>query len=114
LKISRFTHLGHQGLQSLRQPDFLRSFQQRSPTGGATVTLGSVLPLPVGTGLPRPPLSKKSIDFDHEIMENEKSSDSDHEIMNLVEKKCRHSSNPGKGPALDVQHENFGYTKTSV
>jgi hypothetical protein len=32
----------------------------------------------VGTGRPRPPLSKKSIDFDHEIMENE-SSDSDHE-----------------------------------
>jgi hypothetical protein len=32
----------------------------------------SVLPLPVGTGRPRPPLSKKSIDFDHEIMENEK------------------------------------------
>jgi hypothetical protein len=28
----------------------------------------SVLPLPVGTGRPRPPLSKKSIDFDHEIM----------------------------------------------
>jgi hypothetical protein len=28
----------------------------------------------------------KMIDFDHEIMENEKSSDSDHEIMNLVEK----------------------------
>jgi hypothetical protein len=28
----------------------------------------------------------KSIDFDHEIMENEKSSDFDHEIMNLVEK----------------------------
>jgi hypothetical protein len=37
----------------------------------------SVLPLPVGTGRPRPPLSKKSIDFDHEIMENEKSSDFD-------------------------------------
>jgi hypothetical protein len=32
-----------------------------------------------------------------------KSSDSDHEIINLVEKKCRHSSNPGKGPAnLDL------------
>jgi hypothetical protein len=30
--------------------------------------LSSVLPLPVGTGRPRPPLSKKSIDFDHEIM----------------------------------------------
>jgi hypothetical protein len=28
----------------------------------------SVLPLPVGTGPPRPLLSKKSIDFDHEIM----------------------------------------------
>jgi hypothetical protein len=38
--------------------------------------------LPVGTGRPRPPLSKKSIDFDHEIME----SGFDHEIMNLVEK----------------------------
>jgi hypothetical protein len=34
--------------------------------------MGSVLPLSVGTGRPRPPLSKKSIDFDHEIMENEK------------------------------------------
>jgi hypothetical protein len=32
----------------------------------------SVLPLPVGTGRPRPPLSKKRIDFDHESMENEK------------------------------------------
>jgi hypothetical protein len=33
----------------------------------------SVLSLPVGTGRPRPPLSKKSIDFDHEIMDiNEK------------------------------------------
>jgi hypothetical protein len=32
----------------------------------------SVLPLPVSTGRPRPPLSKKSIDFYHEIMENEK------------------------------------------
>jgi hypothetical protein len=32
----------------------------------------SVLPLPVGTGWPRPPLGKKSIDFDNEIMENEK------------------------------------------
>jgi hypothetical protein len=32
----------------------------------------SVLPLPVGTCRPRPPLSKKSVDFDHEIMENEK------------------------------------------
>jgi hypothetical protein len=32
----------------------------------------SVLPLPVATGRPRPPLSKKSIDFDHEIVENEK------------------------------------------
>jgi hypothetical protein len=32
----------------------------------------SVLPLPVSTGRPRPPLIKKSIDFDHEIMENEK------------------------------------------
>jgi hypothetical protein len=37
------------------------------------VNEGSVLPLPVGTGRPRPPLSKKSCD-------------SDHEIMNLVEK----------------------------
>jgi hypothetical protein len=44
----------------------------------------SVLPLPVGTGQPRPPLIKKSIDFDHEIME--KISDFDHEIMNFVEK----------------------------
>jgi hypothetical protein len=32
----------------------------------------SVLPLPVGTGRPRPSLSKKGIDFDHEIMANEK------------------------------------------
>jgi hypothetical protein len=32
----------------------------------------------------RPPLGKKSIDFDHEIMENEKN-DFDHEITNLVE-----------------------------
>jgi hypothetical protein len=32
---------------------------------------------------------QKSIDFDHEIMENEKSSDFDHEIMNLVEKNVR-------------------------
>jgi hypothetical protein len=30
----------------------------------------SVVTLPVGTGRARPPLSKKSIDFDHEIMEN--------------------------------------------
>jgi hypothetical protein len=35
------------------------------------IALFSVLRLPVGTGRPRPPLSKKSIDFDHEIMENE-------------------------------------------
>jgi hypothetical protein len=46
----------------------------------------SVLPLPVGTSQPRPPLSKKSIDFDHEIMEMKKSCDFDHKIMNLVEK----------------------------
>jgi hypothetical protein len=35
------------------------------------------LPLPVG---------KKSIDFNHEIMENENSSDFDHEKIILVEK----------------------------
>jgi hypothetical protein len=35
-------------------------------------SIRSVLPLSVGTGRPRPPLSKKGIDFDHEIMENEK------------------------------------------
>jgi hypothetical protein len=45
----------------------------------------SILPLPVGTGRPRPPLRKKSIDFDHEILENEKN-DFDHEIINFVEK----------------------------
>jgi hypothetical protein len=35
-------------------------------------TTSSVLPLPVGTARPQPPLSKKNIDFHHEIMENEK------------------------------------------
>jgi hypothetical protein len=50
------------------------------------LALSSVLPLSVDAGRPRPPLSKKSIDFDHEIMENEKSSDFDHEKMNMVEK----------------------------
>jgi hypothetical protein len=43
----------------------------------------SVLPLPVGTGRPRPTLSKKSIDFDHEI-------------MNLVEKNVGTSAILGK------------------
>jgi hypothetical protein len=30
-----------------------------------------------------------------------KSSDFDHKIMNLVEKKCRHSSNPGQNPVTN-------------
>jgi hypothetical protein len=32
------------------------------------------------------------------FMENEKVVDFDHEIRNLVEKKCRHSINPGQNP----------------
>jgi hypothetical protein len=36
--------------------------------------------LPVGTGQPRPPLGLKSINFDHEIMQN------DIICLNLVEK----------------------------
>jgi hypothetical protein len=50
----------------------------------------------VGTGRLRPPLSKKSIDFDHEITENEKSSDFDHEIINLVEKSVGNPAILGK------------------
>jgi hypothetical protein len=68
----------------------------------------SVLPLPVGTGQPRPPLSKNSIDFDHEIMENEKKygSDSDHEIMNLVEKNVGTPAILGRAPQ-DMMMMNF-------
>jgi hypothetical protein len=46
----------------------------------------SVLPLPVGTGRPRPSLSKKGFILTMKLWKMKKSRDSDHEIMNLVEK----------------------------
>jgi hypothetical protein len=46
----------------------------------------SVLPLPVSTGRPRPPLSKKVLILTMKLWKMKKSSDFDHEIMNLVEK----------------------------
>jgi hypothetical protein len=46
----------------------------------------SVLPLPVGTGRPRPPHSKRVLILTMKLWKMKKSCDFDHEIMNLVEK----------------------------
>jgi hypothetical protein len=45
---------------------------RRDSNQGPSVSKSSVLPLPVGTRVAPTTFSKKSIDFHHEIMENEK------------------------------------------
>jgi hypothetical protein len=49
-------------------------------------TKDSVLPLPVGTGRPRPPLSKKSIDLTMKLWKMKKRSDFDHEKIIWLKK----------------------------